>query len=376
MLSKTKSDDDTIPILKALLPETSDLIPFLKKIDGSSRYSNFGPLSREFENSLSELYQDLVGDEASCLVVSNGTSGLTLALRELELPPKSGVLVPAFTFVATALAVKAAGHVPIACDIDVNTWLLTPESIEPTIRNLKKSIPLKAVVPVSIFGATQDISVWDAFYRRTGIKVVIDAAASFGNQTASEDVTTVFSLHATKPLSCGEGGAIFSKSLNRLNRLRKLSNFGFGMKNNGNGYNCKISEFTAAVGLAATLHFKANAKKRRALYENLKNKLSGQTEAVFEFQNIRTPFAPSIFCLKAKSEAHREAVERDCWNQNIETRRWYLPLLQTHSALDEINVPVETPNADQLAKRLFGIPFFPTMQDKEIDRVLTCITNS
>ena len=139
MLSKTKPDGDTIPILKALLPETADLIPFLKKIDGSSRYSNFGPLSREFENSLSELYQDLVGDEASCLVVSNGTSGLTLALRELELPPKSGVLVPAFTFVATALAVKAAGHVPIACDIDVNSWLLTPESIEPTKEHSPKS---------------------------------------------------------------------------------------------------------------------------------------------------------------------------------------------------------------------------------------------
>ena len=105
-----------IPLLIPDMPLAEELLPWLKRIDATRWYSNFGPLVRELEGALIGMFA-LRNDKALHLTtVSNCTAGLELALIALDLKPGSRVLVPALTFVATATAVIRAGHVPVIAD--------------------------------------------------------------------------------------------------------------------------------------------------------------------------------------------------------------------------------------------------------------------
>ena len=369
------SNLEFLPILRPTLPSSSELNPFLLRIDKTSQYSNFGPLLEEFEERLSGYYENRFNERAGCVVVSSGTSGLILAIQELDLPQPSRILIPAFTFVATALAVQAAGHIPVVCDVDRHNWCLTPSSVKAVLRNTINSPYPKAVIPVCTFGASQEVSEWSEFADHTGLKVVLDAAGAFGGQKVCENVTAVFSLHATKPLSCGEGGAVFAKCNERLSRIRKLSNFGFGLETASGGLNTKISEYTAAVGLAHLLSFKDSAVTRRNLYDELCSRITELPNNSLTYQKISTPYAPAIFCIGAQDERHRNKIEIACSKMRIQTRRWYLPLLQNQSMLKNLERPLETKNANALEATLLGIPFFVGMKTNDIDRIFSCIGN-
>ena len=116
-----------IPLLIPELPSVAELQPYLERIDAARWYSNFGPLCREFEGALAGMFIAKNAQPVRVTTVSSCTLGLELALRALDLAPGSQVLLPALTFVASATAVVRAGLVPVAADVDPQSWLLTPE---------------------------------------------------------------------------------------------------------------------------------------------------------------------------------------------------------------------------------------------------------
>src|SRR4051812_40022374 len=116
--------DVKIPLLVPDLPTREHLAPLLDRIDREHWYTNFGPLVTELENKMA----DLLSTQSSrqhAITVSNGTLGLELAVLALSLPAGSRVLVPSLTFVASAAAVIRAGCVPVFCDVEPDTWLLS-----------------------------------------------------------------------------------------------------------------------------------------------------------------------------------------------------------------------------------------------------------
>jgi dTDP-4-amino-4,6-dideoxygalactose transaminase len=118
-----------IPLLRPCLPTADELLPYLKEIDQSAWYSNFGPLNERFIKRI-EVYQELRwSNPVFCLTTSSGTLALELLISALDLPRSSNIFIPAFTFVATASAVLRCGHKPVLCDVDPKTWLLTPEML-------------------------------------------------------------------------------------------------------------------------------------------------------------------------------------------------------------------------------------------------------
>ena len=162
--------------------------------------------------------------------------------------------MPAWTFVATAGAARQAGLVPHFADVDPGTWALDPEAVE----RRADLHAIGAVMVVAPFGRPVDTARWDLFAARTGIPVVIDAAAAFdalraGGPMAVGNSPVIVSLHATKAFGIGEGGAALSRDAGWLGRFRRLSNFGFLGSRDAvlAGTNAKMSEYAAAIGLAA-----------------------------------------------------------------------------------------------------------------------------
>ena len=370
-----------IPLLVPDMPSMEDLSPWLKRIDQARWYSNFGPLCREFEDRLGAMFAARNPRPIHLSSVSSATLGLELALTALGLEPGSRVLLPALTFVATATAVARAGLVPVVSDIDPHSWLLTP-AIARAARALTK---FDAVMPVATFGCPHDMGGWDAFSAETGVPIVIDAAGAFGNQWETGNATLVFSLHATKSFAAGEGGLVVSRDAALVARVRQLSNFGINLdprdatpvgQVNLPGTNAKLSEYHAAVGLANLERWPALAQARIALFERYSAAIGRIAGLDARWQATPPGLTRTLLCFRVASSGMREAIELACRTANIETRRWYLPLIQQHDGFTELPLAGHTPCAFEVAQDLVGLPFHNHFDDGAISRICGAVAGA
>ena len=209
-----------IQMNRPLLRPAEKLLPYLKRIDDSRWYTNSGPLVREYEERLESLFGCCVA------ATSSGTAALTAGLIAQE-RRNNQVVMPSWTFVATANAVRAAGMTPFFVDVDELTW----EGIG-------------ADLMVSPFGAP------------VKTKMALDAAGAFDacmlKQIPVGDAPVCISTHATKCFSTGEGGLVLSRDRDLIKRVKSIINHGItpGRDVPVAGINGKLSEYHAAIGLA------------------------------------------------------------------------------------------------------------------------------
>ena len=240
---------ETVDLMRPLLPSADDILPYLKRIDAARWYSNFGPLEQELRKRMGTHF-GLMADQV--MTASSATAGLTSVLRALNLRRDSYCLVPSWTFIASPAASIAAEMIPYFMDVDEQAWALTPELVKQRLTEVPGIIG--AVLVVAPFGKPVDVAAWDRFTAETSIPVVIDAASGFdGFRTMAFGKTAVvFSLHATKVLGAGEGAVIVSRDTALLRHVQEQTNFGYYTRHISiPGVNAKMSEYTAAVALAA-----------------------------------------------------------------------------------------------------------------------------
>lgn len=247
MAERISHSIDPIEVCVPRLPSADALAPYLREIDESRRYSNFGPQLGRLEAAIAHHF-DL--PEKGVAGIANGTLALVLALRASDAPPGTLCIIPAWTFAASAHAVMAAGLRPYFVDVDPGSWALTPDIAHHALATAPGEVG--AVLPVAPFGAPIDYEGWLAFRGETGKAVVIDAAAGFDTARPNE-VPVALSLHATKVLGVGEGGLVLSRDAALIARIKQLSNFGFNAEREAKmaAINAKLSEYAAAIGLAA-----------------------------------------------------------------------------------------------------------------------------
>lgn len=381
-MEELKSDLDFIPLLIPDMPSVSELMPWMERIDDKKYYTNFGPLVRELELRFSEKF--CVGVD-NVTTVANATLGLELTLRALHLPKNANILIPAFTFVATATAVLRAGYRPVLADVDMDSWLLTPE----IARAACTQVQIDAVIPVATFGMPHNMQDWLQFEEETGVPVVIDAAAAYGSQwLENTQGTLVFSLHATKSLPAGEGGLVVSTRPDLVAEVRQLSNFGINLQHGGVfpigalagiGTNAKMSEYHAAIALASLQRWERSAQMRRELQVKMVQCLDHASGHTFVWQQPSSGGrlqAPTLLCALFPNAATRYAVERACQRARIMTRRWYQPLLTEMGALQQHSIFLDIPNATVLGKGLLGFPFFLGITQAQISRIESVISPS
>ena len=244
----------SVPLIRPNPPRLSQAADRLRAIEESGIFSNFGPANTAFEQ---DMVAHMFGGEGGCMTVCNATIGLMLAVQQAIGGRPTGTkyaLMPSFTFAAAAHAAMWCGLTPLFCDIDPATWTACPEHEERLIAQYGADIAV--VMPYATFGFDLDLSRYTALTARHGIPVVVDAAASLG--TVSADGRgygagfrglIVYSMHATKSFSTGEGGVIYSADPAAIATLRQMCNFGFGKPRNATmpGLNAKLSEVGALL---------------------------------------------------------------------------------------------------------------------------------
>ncbi len=208
--------------------------------------TNDGPLVKQFERQLCETLA-----VEHCVAMCNATVALEIAIRALGLSGE--VIVPSFTFVATAHALQWQEITPVFCDIDPVTHNIDPARIERLITPRTTGI-----VGVHAWGNPCDIAALDEIARSRGLTLMFDAAHAFGCSYRGRPVgnfgqAEVFSFHATKFVSSGEGGVVATNDADLAQKMRLMRNFGFAGYDDVDyiGTNGKMSEFAAAVGLTS-----------------------------------------------------------------------------------------------------------------------------
>lgn len=358
-----------IPLMQPMLPTADGLLPYLRRIDQNRWYSNSGPLLREFQARLADAFGTADG---SIVLAANGTLALQLALTATARPGRKECLMPAWTFAATPLAAMQAGLEPHFADIDPATWALSPDAVMAR-RDLDD---LAMIVPVAPFGRPPDVAAWNRVTDRTGVPVVIDAAASFHGLAHAQSASTatmpiMVSLHATKPLGIGEGGLILTNDAELAARLDRLRSFGFGDRAvlDAAGTNAKLSEYHAAVGLAA---LDAWPDRRNAL-------VTAHTRYADNIKGMKgTALMPGMSAdwtsttLNILTEEPAADVIARFAAHDIEARSWWGFGCHRHPALSDLpSDPL--PYTDALAPHVLGLPMSPDMSDADIDRVCTVL---
>jgi dTDP-4-amino-4,6-dideoxygalactose transaminase len=233
-------------------------------------FANHGPLVRE----LDERFAEFVGAEHA-VSVTNGTVALTIMARSLELSGE--VIVPAFTFPASAQALSWAGLKPALCDVDRRTHMITPETIEPHVGPRTAGI-----LGVHLWGRPCMPERLEEFAARRGLALFFDACHAIGCRSGGRRIGTfgraeAFSFHATKIVNGGEGGCVTTNDSRLADRLRTMRNFhpsetyaGGMLRMNG-----KMSEAQAALALLSLDDYDRNAAANRRRFQAYQEGMRG-----------------------------------------------------------------------------------------------------
>nr|WP_222533452.1 DegT/DnrJ/EryC1/StrS family aminotransferase [Azospirillum sp. 412522] len=367
---------DVVPVLKPLLPDEAALRPLLREIDASRRYANHGPLLQRLEDRLCRHFGRPAGTVAA---FANGTAALTAALGAALGGAALGValgegertgrlcLMPSWTFVATPAAAMAAGLVPHFIDVAPDSWAPDPARL----RARTDLGGVAAIVLVLPFGAPLDLAAWERLSADTGIPVVVDAAAGFDALgrcgLSSSRLQMVVSLHATKALGIGEGGLLLDGDGVRMERARRLGNFGFLGSPCAElpGLNAKMAEHAAAVGLAALDGWPARRGRLAALAHGYRADLAA-IAGVEPAPGFGGDAVSSCCCVLTPLPAVRLAAALE--HRGVETRRWWQSGCHAHPAF--AGCPRDPlPVTEDLAARCLGLPFFPDLTDGQRRRV-------
>ena len=355
-----------LQVLKPRLPSVKELLPYLAEIDQQRWYSNSGPLVTRLEEQLSRHFGFA---QRGVITTANATLGLTVALMARRVPVGSVCLLPSWTFVATPHAARAAGMIPWFHDVDRRTWALDPDHVAESLKGMTR--PVGSVIVVSPFGAPVNIKAWEEFEDRTGIAVIIDAAASF-DATRPSHIPFVVSLHATKILGAGEGGFIASTDSQFLERVKACCNFGFQGSRNAMlaSLNAKMSEYHAAVGLAALESWPEVRLKHVRIMEWYRRGVSRLDRISLQPKYGHGWVSGTTSILLPKGT--RDKVADHLSRSGIETRQWWGDGCHRQPAFMDCprgNLAV----TEELGGRVIGLPHFPDIERREVDRVLNAL---
>ncbi|WP_233068451.1 DegT/DnrJ/EryC1/StrS family aminotransferase [Komagataeibacter sp. FNDCF1] len=306
-------------------------------MEQSGIYTNYGPINQKFEKRLIE---QMFGGVGQCVTVCNATIGLMMALKYVTRHTTASrtpyIIMPSFTFAAAAHAVLWAGFTPLFCDIDPADWMASHQAEDQLLKDYEGQVA--AIFPYATFGNATNIAHYTELEKKTGIPVVIDAAASLGAQDArgqgfgcGSPHAIVCSLHATKTMGIGEGGFIYANNPDMIEALRAMGNFGFGQVRHATmpGLNSKLPEIGALLALSGLEHLDAVVRKKCAIEQLYYDHLPG-----FEFQHqrgTRTSYQFLPVRLPQHLVPHRGAILERMKQKRIGTSTYFSPHLHEQS---------------------------------------------
>ncbi|MGE0622655.1 MAG: DegT/DnrJ/EryC1/StrS family aminotransferase [Pseudomonadales bacterium] len=307
-------------------PFIGDRRTLIKRIEGildNRRLTNSGPLLNRFERMLSAQLEI-----EHVIPVANGTLGIMVLLKALGI--RGEVIVPSFTYIATAHAVTWQGLTPVFCEIDPHTHNIDPKLVENSI-----TPNTGAILAVHLWGRPCAISALTEIGERHGIPVVFDAAHAFnvcldGRKIGNFGAAEIFSFHATKFVNSLEGGAIATRDSVLARELRRMIDFGFGDSDEveGLGINAKMNEFNAAMGLSTLADIREITAINRDTYHAYAKDLAEVPGVeLLRFDESTNPNYQYVTVMldEATFGLSRDATMRSLQAENVLARRYFHP---------------------------------------------------
>jgi dTDP-4-amino-4,6-dideoxygalactose transaminase len=357
-------------------PNLGDKDRLLERISGilESRWlTNNGPRVQEFEQRVAEL----VGVK-HCIAMCNATVALEISIRAMGLTGE--VIVPSFTFVATAHALQWQGITPVFCDVDPRTHNLDPDRVVQMITPRTTGI-----IGVHLWGRPCEPDRLAGIARQHSIKLLFDAAHAFacsykGRMIGGLGNAEVFSFHAAKFVNSFEGGAVVTDDDDLAAKIRLMKNFGFGGYDKvvHIGTNGKMSEVAAAMGLTSLESLEEFVAVNRQNYEEYRRELAGipGIHLVTYHEAERCNYQYVVLEVDA-AETHidRDEVQSILWAENILARRYFYPgvhLMEPYrSHFPQAGLLL--PNTNRLAERVLCLPTGTVVGAGEVRKICAIV---
>ena len=346
-----------------------------------------GPKVRQFEES----FQRFIGDGVECVALNSATAGLHLALEACGVQSGDEVIVPTHTFAATAEVVRYIGGDVAFADIDPKTYCIDPNSIERCL-----TPRTRAIIPVHFGGYVCDMDAIFAIAERFNLAVIEDAAHAFASRyrgklvgTLASDAT-VFSFHATKFLTTGEGGMLVTKDPAIAQRARVMRTHGIDRDAFSRtsapshtwryeviapGFKYNMTDITAALGISQLARTNALLSRRRSLVDRYHAGLDG-LPLVLPPSSPDSTHSWHLYVVQLTEEAPvtRDEALRALYDEGIECSVHYIPLhLQPYWRDRYKLLPEQFPHSLRISERSLSLPLYTRMTDDDQDRVIDAI---
>ena len=360
----------------------------IPQLDLTAQHASIGGELREAVERVLASQQFILGREVAALEeelalfcgvahgigVASGTDALMLALRAVGVRPGDEVLLPTFTFVATASAVTALGATPVFADIHPNTYNLDPVQLERRV-----SPKTRAIIDVHLYGLPADMDALLAFARARKLPLIEDGAQAIGASYRGRRVGSLadiacLSFYPTKNLgAAGDAGMILSNSAEVAARLRTLRNHGQTARyiSSEPGWNSRLDEIQAAILRVKLRHLPDWQRARQAH--------AAEYTRQFQMPGIMPPQIPEgsehVFHQYTIRVEERDALQRVLAEQKIASAVYYPVPLHLQPLFAGLGYkPGDFPHAEHAAKEVLSLPMYPELRPEQLARVADAVT--
>lgn len=333
-----------------------------------------GPESNEFEKKLAEY----IGTKHA-VIFNSGTSALHAAIWAHKIREEDEVIVPSFTFIATANAVLLAGAKPKFADIETKTFGLDPNDVKEKITR-----KTKAIIPIHYGGSPCLIKDLKELAEDHNLLLIEDAAESIGAKVEDKKVgnfgdSAMLSFCQNKIITTGEGGAVVTDSSEIYKRLKLIRSHGrfetsdyFATRESLDyitlGYNYRMSDIIAALGLSQLAKIDKLVKMRRDKADYMNEKFSGIRNLLPSKQFSNSFHVYQMYTIRVlKGKATRDKLASYLAEKGVMTKIYFSPIHLTHFYKKELKYNIKLPVTENMSKQVLSLPIYPTLTDEEMD---------
>jgi dTDP-4-amino-4,6-dideoxygalactose transaminase len=325
-------------------------------------------------------YAAWLGPDQHAVGCANGTDAIMLILRGLGIGAGSTVVTVSHTAVATVAAIEMAGATPLLLDIDPDTYTMDPDELASVLEAPPPGLPpIRAVIPVHIYGQAADLTRIAALCETAGVALIEDCAQCHGATHAGRKLGTIgiaaaFSLYPTKNLGAlGDGGVLTSRDKALADRIGAIRQYGWKQRYVSDlvGVNSRLDEVQAAILRVKLKHLDAQNARRRAIAAQYDAALAGTGLT----PPVRRAEAEHVFHLYVLRHPDRDAIMARLKAQGIGTGIHYpVPVHAQPAYAGRVALgPAGCAETAQAAREVFSLPMYPELTEAQVARVCEAI---
>lgn len=330
---------------------------------------SLGPKTTEFEERMA----DYVGTKYA-VAVSSGTAGLHLIVKALGIGAGDEVLVPSFTFAASANAVLFEGGTPVFVDIEPDTLCMDPDL-------LSKSITPKtrAIMTVDVFGHPVE---WDAILaiaKRHDLKIIDDSCEALGAEYRGKRIgqfgdAAAFGFYANKQITTGEGGMVVTSDASVAEKVRSFRNqgraaMGSWLEHQNLGYNYRITEMAASMGITQLKRIESFLQKRAEVARVYGELLAGVPGLTLQTVRPHVRMSWFVYVVRVAEGIDRDRVMAALQSSGIPTRAYFSPVHSQPYLRNSSGAKAHLPVTERIAAQTIALPFHNRMTIDQVKKV-------